>query len=85
MKFVNTHAHSVTLADDGREVEPHGECEMTPEQYQNPEQWRTLGESFVGATVAAQKVVDESKTDPDKYDNQDETTVASDDTEGGQT
>lgn len=83
MKFINRHNHPVSLVD-GREVGSFGECEMTPDQYEAPEQWRLLPELFVGATAKAQGVIDDADADPDKFNNKADTPSAPDN-QGGQT
>lgn len=64
---MNRHTHPVSLVD-GREVGPFDECELTVEQYTNPEQWKLLPDFFIGVSAAGEKIVSEAAADPVKYD-----------------
>jgi hypothetical protein len=68
VRFKSASSHPEALTD-GREVEPYGEFELSADQYKHPEQWRRLADGvFIGLSSAADKLIDDAKEDPAKYD-----------------
>jgi hypothetical protein len=68
VRFKSTSSHVEALTD-GREVEPYGEFELSPQQYEQPEQWRRLADGvFIGLSSSGDKLIEAAKEEPAKYD-----------------